>query len=329
MVGLDSIGSMVVSPNDIRAAAGRIAGIAARTPALSSRALDALIGARVLLKPEVLQHTGSFKFRGALNRISTLTDEQRERGVIAFSSGNHGQAVALACALRGIAATVVLPADAPATKVEATRDHGAEILTYDRLTEDREAIARRLATERGLTLVAPFDDPDVIAGQGTAALELLDDAGSLDLLIAPVGGGGLIAGCAIAVHAVNPDARIVGVEPVLADDYRRSLAAGERVRVEPQTTLADALGAPMPGKLTFAINRGHLHSIVTASDAELVGAMRFAFEHLKLVLEPSGAAALAGLLSGRIAVAPGDTVGVILSGGNVDPASFLSLLSAP
>jgi threonine dehydratase len=169
MVGLDSIGSMVVSPNDIRAAAGRIAGIAARTPALSSRALDALIGARVLLKPEVLQHTGSFKFRGALNRISTLTDEQRERGVIAFSSGNHGQAVALACALRGIAATVVLPADAPGTKVEATRDHGAEILTYDRLTEDREAIARRLATERGLTLVAPFDDPDVIAGQGTAA----------------------------------------------------------------------------------------------------------------------------------------------------------------
>jgi threonine dehydratase len=318
----------VIGPDQVHAAAERLAGVAVRTPVLTSRALDELVGARVALKPEVLQRTGSFKFRGAVNRVATLTSAERERGVVAFSSGNHGQAVALACAMQGIPATIVMPTDAPAGKLAATRAHGAEIVTYDRYAEDREAIARGLADERGLALAPPFDHPAVIAGQGTAALELGQDAGPLELLLAPVGGGGLIAGCAIAIQEQHPGTRVVGVEPEAGDDFRRSLAAGERVAIEPPRTLADALGATTPGELTFAINRERLEGITTVSDDQLVAAMRFAFEQLKLVLEPSGAAALAALLAGRVELEQGSRVGVILSGGNVDRERFAALLAS-
>jgi threo-3-hydroxy-L-aspartate ammonia-lyase len=318
----------MIGPADIDAAAGRLRGVAVRTPALGSPLLDARVGARVALKAEVLQRTGSFKFRGAFNRVSTLTSEERERGVVAFTSGNHGQAVALACKLQGVAATIVMPADAPTAKLEATRRHGAELITYDRYTEDREAIARGLAAQRGLTLVPPFDHPDVVAGQGTAALELVQDAGQLDLLLAPVSGGGLIAGCAVAAQHAHPGTRVVGVEPAAGDDTRRSLAAGHRVAIETPRSLADALGVSTPGELTFAINQQRLEGVVTVSDGELIEAMRFAFEQLKLVLEPSGGAGLAALLSGRVEVEPGSRVGVILSGGNVDADRFAMLLAA-
>jgi threonine dehydratase len=249
--------------------------------------------------------------------------------VVAFTSGNHGQAVALACRLQGTAATIVMPADAPAAKLKATRRHGAELITYDRYSEDREAIARRLADERGLTLVPPFDHPDVIAGQGTAALELVQDAGPLGLLLAPVSGGGLIAGCAVAAQHAHPATRVIGVEPAAGDDTARSLAAGHRVVIDTPRSLADALGVSTPGELTFAINQQRLEAVVTVSDAELVEAIRFAFEQLKLVLEPSGGAALAALLGGHVEVEPGSRVGVILSGGNVDADRFAALLAAP
>jgi threonine dehydratase len=317
----------VVSLEDIRAAARRLEGVAHRTPVLTSRTLDRRVGAHVLLKAEALQRAGAFKFRGAYNRIAALTPAERAGGVVAFSSGNHAQAVALAAALLDAPATIVMPADAPALKLAATRGYGAEVLTYDRYREDRERIARELAHQRGLTLVAPFEDPLVIAGQGTAALELVEDAGGLDVLLAPVSGGGLIAGCAIAVHALRPEARVIGVEPQAGDDYRRSLAAGERVTIAVPETIADALQVTSPGELTFEINRRRLEAIVTVTDDELLEAMRFSFERLKLVLEPGGAAALAALLAERVELAGAERVGVILSGGNVDPERFCELLA--
>jgi threonine dehydratase len=226
-----------------------------------------------------------------------------------------------------VPATIVMPADAPSLKLAATRGYGAEVVTYDRDTQDRDAIARRLAGDRGLTLIPPFDDPHVIAGQGTAGLELVQDAGPLDLLVAPVGGGGLIAGCALAVQEANPATRVVGVEPEAADDTRRSLAVGNRVSIEPPQTIADSLGVRTPGELTFSINRERLDGIVTVSDAELVEAMRFAFTRLKLVIEPGGAAGLAALLAGRVEVESGSRVGLILSGGNVDLERFAALMA--
>ena len=295
-----------------------------RTPVLSSRTLDRRVGARVLLKAEPLQRTGSFKFRGAYNKVSSLSDEERERGVLAFSSGNHAQAVALAARLLGTRAMIVMPSDAPAIKLDATRGYGAEVVTYDRYAEDREAIGARLAEERGLTLVRPFDDPLVMAGQGTAALELLEDAGDLDLLLAPVGGGGLIAGCATAVKATLPGARVIGVEPEAGDDYRRSLEAGERVQIPVPETIADALRVVSPGELTFEVNSRLLDGVATVTDAELVEAMRFLFERLKLVAEPGGAAAVAALLAGKVEL--GDAVGVLVSGGNIGADRFGELL---
>ncbi len=298
-----------------------------RTPVITSRTLDERAGARVLLKAESLQHTGSFKFRGAYNKVISIPPGNRERGVLAFSSGNHAQAVALACSLLGTSATIVMPADAPAMKLAGTRQYGAEVVTYDRYAEDREQIGLRIAEQRGLTAVPPFDDPLVIAGQGTAALELVEQAGGLDLLLAPVGGGGLIAGCAIAVKAICPTARVIGVEPEAADDYRRSLAADRRIEIAVPRTIADALQLTMPGELTFAINRRLLDGIVTVSDAELVEAMRFGFERLKLVLEPGGAAGLAALLASTISAGADSRIGVILSGGNVDPGRFCELVA--
>lgn len=318
----------MIGIGEVQAAARRLEGVARRTPVIGSSELDRAVGARVLLKAESLQLTGSFKFRGAYNKIVTIPPATRSRGVLAFSSGNHAQAVALAASLLRTQATIVMPADAPALKLARTRRHGAEVVTYDRYAEDREQIGSAIAERRGLTMVPPFDDLLVIAGQGTAALELVEDTGDLDLLIAPVSGGGLIAGCATAVKALCPAARMIGSEPAAGDDYRRSLAAGRRIVIDVPRTIADALQVTAPGELTFAINRELLDGVVTVTDAELIDAMRFAFEELKLVLEPGGTAGLAALLAGKVRPDGSARVGVILSGGNVDYARFCELISA-
>jgi threo-3-hydroxy-L-aspartate ammonia-lyase len=294
---------------------------------LTSATLDERTGATVLLKMEPFQRSGSFKFRGAYSRISLLDGDERRRGVVAYSSGNHAQAVALASSLVGTRAVIVMPEDAPAGKVDATRGYGAEIVSYDRYREDRAEIGAALARDRGLTLVPPYDDLDVMAGQGTAALELAEDAGPIDVLVTPVSGGGLIAGCGTAVRTANPVARIVGVEPAAGDDTRRSLAAGERVRLDAvPTTIADGLQVDTPGALTFPVNRDLLEAVVTVSDDELVAAMAFLFERTKVVAEPSGVAGVAALLAGRIPDVEGRRVGVVVSGGNVSPGRFASLV---
>ncbi|MBE9375244.1 pyridoxal-phosphate dependent enzyme [Saccharopolyspora sp. HNM0983] len=313
----------VLRAEDVRAAARRLDGTAHRTPVHTSRAVDELTGSRVFFKCENLQRAGAFKFRGAYNAIARLDAQQRRAGVVAYSSGNHAQAVALACRLLGATAVVVMPTDAPAGKVAATREYGAEVVTYDRHTQDRTAIGRRLAAERGLVLIPPFDHPDVMAGQGTAALELLADAGPLDALVVPVGGGGLIAGCATAARSVQPDLRIVAAEPLAADDTSRSLRAGRRVRIPVPDTIADGLAAPEPGELTFEVNRRLIDEIRTVPEDEVRAAVLLAFERLKLVIEPSAAVAVAALLGGR--PQPGERIGVVLSGGNIAPADFARL----
>jgi threonine dehydratase len=316
----------VISIDDIRAAASRLDGVANRTPVLTSRTLDERVGAHVHLKAECLQRGGAFKFRGAYNKISSLTPDVRARGVLAYSSGNHAQAVALAARLLGTTATIVMPEDAPPAKLEATRGYGAEIVTYDRWTENRELIGERLAAERGLVLVRPYDDPLVMAGQGTAALELLTEVPDLDLLVVPVSGGGLAAGCATAAKALSPAIRVVGIEPEAGDDTRRSLAAGERVAIDVPQTIADGLQSTIPGELTFEVNRVLLEDVVTVDDERMIDAMAFLFDRLKLVTEPSGAIGVAALLAGRIE-ARGEQVGVIVSGGNVGVERFADLIS--
>jgi threo-3-hydroxy-L-aspartate ammonia-lyase len=313
---------------DVRAAEERLRGVAHRTPVVTSSSLDERIGARAFLKCENLQRMGAFKFRGAYNRIALLSAYERERGVVAYSSGNHAQGVALAAKILGVRATVVMPADAPESKKMATRGYGAEIVEYDRARSHRESIARSIADERGATLVPPFDDPRVIAGAGTAALELLEDAGALDAIVTPVGGGGLMGGSAIAAHGVDAAIRIYGVEPESGDDFRQSLERGEIVRIDVPRTIADGLQTQAPSALTLAIAREHRANVVTVRDDELCEAIRFAFERLKLVVEPSGAAGLAALLSGKIPVS-GKRVGVILSGGNVDALRYATYLIGP
>jgi threonine dehydratase len=313
----------VIDVDDVRAAAARLEGVAHRTPVITSRTLDELVGARVHLKAENLQRGGAFKFRGAYNAIASLPNDARARGVLAYSSGNHAQAVALAARLLGTTATIVMPTDAPPAKLEATRGYGAEIVPYDRWSENREAIGARLAEERGLALVKPYDDPLVMAGQGTAALELLGDVPDLDLLVTPVGGGGLIAGCATAAKALRPGLRVAGVEPDAANDTARSLAAGERIAIGVPHTIADGLQSTEPGELTFAVNRELVDEVVTVSDDEIVDAMAFLFDRLKLVVEPSGAVGVAALLTRR---AHGERIGVVLSGGNVGARRFAELL---
>jgi len=316
-----------LSLDDVRAAAERLSGIAHRTPVLTSRTLDERTGATAFLKAECLQRGGAFKFRGAYNMISSLGPEERERGVVAYSSGNHAQAVSLAARLLGTSATILMPADTPPVKLDATRGYGAEIVTYDRYTEDREALGAALAAERGgLALVPPYEHPLIMAGQGTAALELLEDVPGLDALLVPVGGGGLIAGCATAAKALRPGIRVIGVEPEAGDDTRRSLEAGERVRIPVPRTIADGQQADIPGELTFAVNRQVVDTIVTVSDAEILDAMAFLFDRMKLVTEPSGASAAAALLAGR-AEAGGARVGVVISGGNVGVARFGELMA--
>ncbi|MEV8553541.1 threo-3-hydroxy-L-aspartate ammonia-lyase [Streptomyces glaucescens] len=313
-----------VTLDDVRAAAARLKGVAHRTPVLRSRTLDALVGAETLLKCENFQRVGAFKFRGAYNAISRLTPEQLARGVAAYSSGNHAQAVALAARELGTTAVIVMPEDAPASKREATAGYGAEIVSYDRYTGDRVAIAEALAAERGLTVIPPYEHPHIIAGQGTAALELLEEAGELDALLAPVGGGGLIAGSATAAKGLRPGIRIIGVEPEAGDDTKRSLEAGRRISIPVPRTIADGQALHTPGELTFSVNRRLVDEIVLVSDDEIRAAMRFAFERLKIVVEPSGATPLAALLSGRVTDLP-HRVGLIVSGGNIDTARFARL----
>lgn len=317
---------------DIEAAARTLAPIAVRTCLLSSPALDAQTGARVFIKPEVLQRTGSFKFRGAYNRLSLIPVAERARGVVAFSSGNHAQGVAAAAQLLGLPATIVMPADAPAFKRERTKNYGARVVLYDRDRESREEIAHKIASDSGATLVPPFDDPRVIAGQGTVGLEIAEDLRTLglaaDIVSAPVSGGGLMAGIALAIHHHFPQAKLFTAEPEGYDDHARSLASGQRQRHHAQNrTFCDALMAPEPGELTFAINRELLAGGVTASDAEVARAMAFAFGELKLVAEPGGSVALAALLAGRLD-ARGKTVVIVLSGGNVDAGLYADAIRA-
>jgi len=315
-----------VTFDDIRAAADRLTGVAHRTPVLTSRTLDERTGARVFLKAENFQRMGAFKFRGAYNRIAQLTPEQRRGGVIAFSSGNHAQGVALACKLLGVPALIVMPNYAPDLKVRATQEYGADVVRYDRYTEDRAAIAKRLADERSAVVVPPFDDADIVAGQGTVALELLEDAGQLDTIVCPVGGGGLLSGTAIAAHGVDPNVQVYGVEPQAGDDFKQSLDKGERVHIDVPRTIADGQQTQSPGEITFRIAQDENAKVVTVTDDQIREAMRFAFERLKIVVEPSGASALAAVLSGAIPVA-GNRVGIIISGGNVDAGRFASLVA--
>ncbi|MGK4590746.1 pyridoxal-phosphate dependent enzyme [Amycolatopsis sp. w19] len=314
-----------VTIDDIRDAAARLAGVAHRTPVVRSRTLDELVGAEVFIKCENLQRVGAFKFRGAYNAASRLSPEQLAKGIAAYSSGNHAQAVALAARELGSSAVILIPEDTPQSKKDATAGYGAEIVTYDRYTGDRVAIGEALAADRGLALIPPYEHPHVIAGQGTAALELLEETESLDTLVVPVGGGGLIAGSSTAAKAVRPGIRVIGVEPAAGDDTKRSLDAGERVSIPVPRTIADGQAAEIPGELTFSINRRLVDDIALVTDEQVRDAMRFAFERLKLVIEPSGATGLAALLSGRIPAS--GRVGVIISGGNVSPERFAELIA--
>lgn len=314
---------------DVTRAAVRIAGHVKRTPVLTNATLDEVAGARVFAKAEPLQRSGSFKARGAFNRLLQLGEDERRRGIVAYSSGNHGAAVALASADLGIPAVIVAPHSAPEAKLGQMRSLGAELVWYDPAGDDRVAIATEIASERGLTLIPPFDHPDVMAGQGTLGLELIEDAGELDLLLVPVGGGGLLAGVGTAARSLCPEVRLIGVEPAAADDTARSLRAGRRVRLDATPdTIADGLRVPEPGALTFEVNRRLLERVVTVEESEIVEAMRFCFERLKIVVEPSGAVAVAALLTRRVQ-APGARIGLVLSGGNVDAGRFAALLGQP
>ena len=315
-----------VTLDDVRDAAARIKGVAHRTPVLRSRTLDRLVGAEVFLKCENFQRIGAFKFRGAYNAASRLSPQQVAGGIAAYSSGNHAQAVALAARELGTSAVILMPEDTPQSKQDATAGYGAEIVTYDRYTGDRVAIGEALAADRGLALIPPYEHPHVIAGQGTAALELIEEAGELDALVAPVGGGGLIAGSATAAKGLRPATRVIGVEPEAGDDTKRSLEAGRRVSIPVPRTIADGQAADIPGELTFSVNQRLVDEIALVTDDQIRDAMRFAFERLKIVIEPSGATGLAALLSGRIPQLP-PRVGVIISGGNIDTLRFTQLLT--
>ena len=316
---------MTVTIDDVRRAAAVLDGVTVRTPVLRSDVLDERVGGAVLLKCECLQRGGAFKLRGAFTKISSIPEEERRRGVVAVSSGNHAIAVALSAKLLGTTATILVPEDAPAAKIDVVRSLGAEIVTFDRFAEDRDTVTAALVAERGLPFVPPYDDEAIIAGQGTAALELFEDVGPLDALVVPVSGGGLVAGSGIVAASLSPDTRMIGVEPAAMDDTRRSLEAGERVAVPMAATIADGLTVTTPGAVTFPINQRQLHGVVTVTDDQLVDAMRFAFDELHLVTEPSGVAGLAALLERAVEV-PGERVGVIISGGNVGLERFRSLV---
>jgi threonine dehydratase len=322
---------LAIQPSDVDAAAARIAGLARRTPVLTSRQADARCGAQLFFKCENFQRMGAFKFRGATNALAQFSPAERERGVIAFSSGNHAQAIALAARLIGMPSVIVMPHDSPAPKLAATHEYqsgqrGSEVVLYDRYREDREAIGRRLAEERGMTLIPPYDHPHVMAGQGTAAAELLDEVGPLDKLVACVGGGGLVSGCAVAAHARAPGIEVIGVEPEAGNDVQQSLAAGRIVKIDTPRTIADGAQTQAAGQLTFPVIQRLVQRVVTVSDAQLVSTMRFFAERMKMVVEPTGCLAAAALLEG-VLEARGQRVGVIISGGNVDLARYGALIA--
>jgi threonine dehydratase len=322
---------LAVSLADIEAAAARLEGVAVETPLIESPALNDRAGLRVLLKAESLQRVGAFKFRGAYNRLVQLTPAEKARGVVAYSSGNHAQGVALAARLLGVPALIVMPSDAPKVKAEATAGYGAQIRFYDRLTESREEIAAAIAAERGSVIVPAFDDPRVIAGQGTVGLELMRQARALGLtpgvVVTPTSGGGLMAGVSTAVKALSPDTALIGCEPAGYDDTLKSLQAGERRPMTPaHRTLCDALETPCPGELTFPILKRNVADVAVVADAEVAEAMRYAFAVLKLVIEPGGSVGLAALLGGKLTTFGAETICIVLSGGNVDPDLFARVI---
>ncbi|KQM69794.1 threo-3-hydroxy-L-aspartate ammonia-lyase [Xylophilus sp. Leaf220] len=311
---------------DVVAASARIAGHAHRTPVVTSRTLNEMMGAEVFLKCEHLQRMGAFKFRGGFNALSKFTPAQRKAGVVAFSSGNHAQAIALSARLLGIPATIVMPQDAPAVKIEATRGYGAEVVLYDRYADDREQIGRDLAARHGFTLIPPYDHPDVIAGQGTAAQELFEEVGELDALFVPLGGGGLLSGSSLSARALSPQCRLYGVEPEAGNDGQRSFRSGEIVHIDTPHTIADGAQTQHLGNITFPIIRREVTDVLTASDAELVECMSFLAARLKMVVEPTGCLGLAAARNMQERLR-GQRVGVVLSGGNIDIARFCSLLA--
>ena len=310
---------------DIEAAAERIEGVAHRTPVLTSRTADAISGARLFFKCENFQRMGAFKFRGAYNAVSRFTPDQRQAGVLTFSSGNHAQAIALSASLVGIHAAIIMPHDAPELKVQATKGYGGEVIIYDRYQQDREEIGRRLAHERGMTLIPPYDHPDVIAGQGTAAKELFEETGELDVLLVCLGGGGLLAGCAIAASALSPSCKVIGVEPEAGNDGQQSLRSGQIVHIAVPDTIADGAKTTHLGEHNFSVIQRHVDDVVTVSDAQLVATMKFFAERMKIVVEPTGCLAAAAALHGVVPI-QGKRVGVIVSGGNVDLAMFARLV---
>ncbi|AWC23959.1 MULTISPECIES: threo-3-hydroxy-L-aspartate ammonia-lyase [Aminobacter] len=312
--------------DDVKLAQARLAGAAHKTPILTSRTADAQTGATLYFKAENLQRAGAFKFRGAYNAIAVLDQAMRANGVVAYSSGNHAQALAYAASLLGVSATIIMPKDAPVIKVAATRGYGAEIVFYDRYTEDREKIARGIAAERGAALIPPYDHADVIAGQGTAALELIEDTGDLDLLVVPLGGGGLLAGCALSARALSPACRIVGVEPEAGNDGQQSLRKGEVVHIAPPKSIADGAIVTHVGYHNFPILKDKVDDIVTVTDAQLVDTVRFFAERMKIIVEPTGCLAAAAVLHGALGCA-GKRVGIVLSGGNVDLKVLSTLLA--
>src|SRR5512134_27747 len=319
--------TLAISFADVEAATGRLAGVAHRTPVMTSRTADERTGAQLFFKCENFQRMGAFKFRGAYNALAQFTAEQCRAGVIAFSSGNHAQAIALSARLLGMPATIVMPRDAPQIKVTATRGYGAEVVLYDRYTEDREEIGRRLAAERGMTLIPPFDHPHVMAGQGTSALELIEEAGPLDLLLVCLGGGGLLSGCAVAARHLLPVCRVIGIEPEAGNDVQQSLRRSELVRIDVPRTIADGAQTQQAGRLTFPVIQALVADVATVSDAQLVSTMRFFAERMKIVVEPTGCLAAAAALEGALDVR-GKRVGIIVSGGNVDLARYAELLSS-
>lgn len=321
---------LAIDFDDVRDAAERLRGVAHRTPVLRSRQADERTGTHMFFKCENLQRMGAFKFRGAYNALSRFTPEQRRAGAIAFSSGNHAQAVALSARLLGMPSVIVMPQDAPQAKLDATRGYqqgmlGSEVVLFDRYTQDREALCRRLADERGMTMIPPFDHPHVMAGQGTAALELIEEVGALDALLVCVGGGGLIAGCAVAAKNLLPNVDVYGVEPEAGNDTQQSLRRGEIVKIDTPRTIADGAQTQSSGQLTFPVIQALVSDVLTVSDAQLVRTMRFFAERMKLVVEPTGCLAAAALLEGAIDLR-GRRVGVIVSGGNVDLARYAALL---
>jgi threo-3-hydroxy-L-aspartate ammonia-lyase len=318
--------SLAIDFQNIQQAAARILGVAHRTPVLTARTANEMTGAELFFKCENFQRMGAFKFRGAYNALAQFSPEQKKLGVCAFSSGNHAQGIALAAKILGMPAAIVMPLDSPEVKMAATRGYGAEVISYDRYLEDRIAIGKRLAQERGMTLIPPYDHAHVMAGQGTAALELLQEVGQLDMLLVCLGGGGLISGCAVAAKHLNPKIRVIGVEPEAGNDAQQSKRAGQIIKIDTPKTIADGAQTQFVGQLTFPVIQELVDDIVTVSDAQLIEVMRFAASRMKMVIEPTGGLAMAAAMQGAVDV-KGQRVGIIVSGGNVDIAQFAQFIA--